>query len=546
METKGITIEFYGKTVELENSINDINKGLKMTKSEVSDLNKNLKLDPHNFDLLERKLKGLRQEQSLLTEKVKYFEDEVSKLGKEDVGTDKWVSLQKALNNAQTDLRKVTDQIAKQEKINQANTDSIEESAEATKKMGEGFKEAGKGAITFGDIVKANVISSAIINGVKALASELKSLASDLHQWADSYRELEVYEKQFESNIRNTADATDEQIDALKKLAKQKQKEGVISSRALTSAYQELATYVESTDAIEGLTNAMADMAAQQYGVDASADSVRNLATTLGKALANGDYSGLTKLGYGFTDAQQRIMKYGTELERVKVLSDVIGSSIGGMNEALAQTDAGKIFQMKSYFEEVKTSLGGLVSELEVGFMDQILPQIQPIIDQTIGWILDHKDELVGMVSDIVGFISSPEMQNLYSNVSGIATDIGNILGDIVGIMDDMGVIQGLFDAFQWAVQKVKDLFDSIASTVADIRQNGFGSWFMGGAFTTYNPFASSSGGYQSGGFMSGGTINVNNTFNIANGNDVSQTMLNSWADRMTDRINENLGRMYA
>lgn len=546
METKGITIEFYGKTVELENSIKDINKGLKMTKSEVSDLNKNLKLDPHNFDLLERKLKGLRQEQSLLTEKVKYFEDEVSKLGKEDVGTDKWVSLQKALNNAQTDLRKVTDQIAKQEKINQANTDSIEESAEATKKMGEGFKEAGQGAIAFGDIVKANVISSAIINGVKALASELKSLASDLHQWADSYRELEVYEKQFESNIRNTADATDEQIDALKKLAKQKQKEGVISSRALTSAYQELATYVESTDAIEGLTDAMADMAAQQYGVDASADSVRNLATTLGKALANGDYSGLTKLGYGFDEAQQKIMKTGTEMQRVAVLSEVIGSSIGGMNQALAETDAGKIFQMNSYFDEVKTTLGGLISELEVGFMEKIMPQIQPLIDNVLGWILDHKDEFIGMIDTIVGALTSSAMQSLFSNVKGIATDIANILTDIIGIADETGLLQGLFDAFSFVVQRIKDLFDSIASTVRDIRENGLGSWFMGGAFTTYNPFASSSGGYQSGGFMSGGTINVNNTFNIANGNEVTQTMLNAWADRMTDRINENLGRMYA
>ena len=398
METKGITIEFYGKTVELEDSIKDINKGLKLTKAEVTDLNKNLKLDPKNIELLEKKLKGLRQEQTLLTEKVKYFEDEISKLGKEDIGTDKWNAYQKELAKSQTELKKVTDLIAKQEVINQKNADSIGESTEEVKKMGSSFNEAGQGAIKFGDIIKANVISQAIISGIRTVARELKSLAGDLHEWADSYRELEVYERQFETNLRNTADATDEEIDALKQLAKQKQKEGVISKRAITSAYQELATYVESAEAIEGLTDALTDMAAQQYGVDATEESVRNLATTLGKALANGDYSGLTRLGYGFDDTQKYIMKYGNELERVAVLNDVIESSIGGVNEALAQTDAGKVFQMKSYFEDVKTAIGQVVSELEIGFLEQIMPQIQPFIDNTLKWIIDHKDDFIQML----------------------------------------------------------------------------------------------------------------------------------------------------
>lgn len=545
METKGITIEFYGKTVELEDSIKDINKGLSLTKAEVSDLNKNLKLDPTNIELLEKKLKGLRQEQTLLTEKVKYFEDEISKLGKEDVGTDKWNGYRKELGKAQTELAKITDLIAKQERINDQNTDSIKESANATKQMEDGFEGAGQGAIRFGDLVKANVISQAIISGIKTLARELKDLAGDLHEWADSYRELEVYERQFETNLRNTADATDEQIASLKKLAKQKQRNGVISAKAITSAYQELATYVEEADSIEGLTDALTDMAAQQYGVDATDEAVRNLATTLGKALANGDYSGLTRLGYGFDDAQQKIMKYGTEAERVAVLNDVIASSIGGVNEALAQTDAGKIFQMQQYFDDVKESIGEVISELEVGFIEQIMPQIQPFIDNTLKWIIDHKDDFINMISEVVSWLTSEDTMSFFSNVAGLVQDVSAILGDLIGIFDELGLIQGIFDTFAWAVQKVKELFDKIREVVADIRENGFGSWFMGGAFTTYNPFAStSSGGYSSGGYMSGGTITLNNSFTINNGNSINEATLKNWADIMTEQINENLGRM--
>ena len=66
----------------------------------------------------------------------------------------------------------------------------------------------------------------------------------------------------------------------------------------------------------------------------------------------------------------------------------------------------------------------------------------------------------------------------------------------------------------------------------------------MGGAFTTYNPFATQSGGYSSGGFMSGGTLTLNNSFTINNGNSITEATLKNWADILTEQINENLGRM--
>lgn len=576
METKGITIEFYGKTVELEDSIKDINKGLKLTKAEVSDLNKNLKLDPKNIELLERKLKGLRQEQTLLTEKVRYFEDEISKLGKEDIGTDKWNALQKELAKAQTELKKVTDTISKQEAVNERNANAIADSTTEVNKMGKAFDSAGNGAIKFGDLVKANVISQAIISGIRTIVREIIDLVGEVHEWADAYRELEVYERQFETNLRNTANATDEEIDALKDLAKQKQKEGVISKKAITSAYQELATYVESADAIAGLTDALTDMAAQQYGVDATEESVRNLATTLGKALANGDYSGLTRLGYGFNDTQKYIMKYGDELERVAVLNDVIESSIGGVNEALAQTDAGKIYQAKSYFDDIKADIGQIVSGLETGFLDDIMPKLKPIIDDGMKWIIDHTDDFTQAIADVIGWLTSSELSDFFTQIADnlqpiidyftgsefidtlmeivgyvgdIVTDITSVLGDLFAIFDEMGLIQGLFDTFEWTVGKIKDLFDLIADTIRDIRENGLGNWFMGGAFTSYNPFANSNP-FQfdniawSGGFMSGGSLTLNNTFTINNGNEITEDTLKGWADILTDQINENLGRM--
>lgn len=50
--------------------------------------------------------------------------------------------------------------------------------------------------------------------------------------------------------------------------------------------------------------------------------------------------------------------------------------------------------------------------------------------------------------------------------------------------------------------------------------------------------------GFQSGGMMAG-SITLNNTFTINNGADINQQVVESWADVLTDRINENLGKIY-
>lgn len=537
-ETRGITIEFYGKDLQLQNTIKGINNGLNATKSQLQDFKNELKVNPNNLDALRGKFRMLQQEEKLLQEKAKYFRDELSKLDESEVGSDKWVALDKQLKNTEKQIISVNNQIEKM-----GDYENIGKVTEKAEDMGDSFKDAGENVVKFGDLVKANVVSQAIISGIKALADEIIQIGKEMNQWAEDFREAQVYEKQFESNIRNTADASDEQIASLKKLAKQKQKEGVITSKAITSAYQELATYVESTDAIEGLTDALVDMAAQQYGVDASADSVRNLATTLGKALANGDYSGLTRLGYGFTEAQQRIMKYGDELQRVEVLNDVISSSIGGMNQALAETDAGKIFQMKTWFDDTKTSIGAVVSELEVGFMEKVVPDLQKFVDEVLAWVITHKDEIIETVQSVAEWLTSSEVKAFFSDVGQLVADLISILDTIIKIGDDIGLWEGIFNAVKGIVQGIKELFDSIADDVASIKSGGILDW-MKGNYNSYYGGTFQSGGFQSGGFMAG--VTVNNNFTINGIEQLSNSRLIEVADVITDRVNENLGRMYA
>ena len=543
-ETKGITIEFFGKSIDLENKINDINKGLRLTRTELNSFKSDLKIDPSNVDALKNKFKALRQEQELLTQKVAYYREELSKLDESDVGGDQWTKFNNELRKAETQLNKCTNE------INKMNGESLDQVTQSAEGFGETLRNAGHEAVSLGTLISANLLSDAIMSGLKMMADTLRQIPSELHKWAEEFREADVYEKQFESNIRNTADATDEQIAALKKLAKQKQKEGVVSSKAITSAYQELATYVESAEAIEGLTDALTDMAAQQYGVDASADSVRNLATTLGKALANGDYSGLTRLGYGFDESQKYIMKYGDELERVAVLNDVIESSIGGINEALALTDAGVLFQASEYFADIREQVGELMSELEVTFVQEIFPLLQELTTNLLQWLFDNKDEFLDFIYQIVDYLTSDEAKEWFEKIGQMVEDLWETLKALGELATQIGIVEGIVWAFSKAVEFVKDLVVSIRDALREIKNEGLFKWMLGNYNSTDWSIGGDSwtpgwsGGYgalNSGGYMSGG-ISLNANFNVT-ANNVTRDDVRSWASWLADDINEELGR---
>lgn len=540
----GITVDLDVNTSGVSEAFSDINKSLRGTQQELKSVDRLLKEDANNVTLLSQK-------QYLLTDAIDKTQDKLVQLAKakriadSDDSVDKSSKQYRELERDIARTKQSLDDLTEKQKQNNAQLQNAKNNAEGVARA---FDDASEGGLKFGDIVKANVVSDAIISGIKALASAIKDVALELNNWANDYRELEVYEKQFESNIRNTAGASDEQIKKLKQLASAKERQGVISKRSITSAYQELATYVESTDAIEGLTDALLDMSAQQYGVDATEESVRNIATTLGKALANGDYSGLTRLGYGFTDAQKRIMEYGTEAQKVAVINDVISSSIGGMNEALAQTDEGKLFQFANVFDDAKESVGQLVSELEINFLEGIMPSIEEAIGGFVAWLDENREPMLEMVQNIVEWLTSDETKQFFADMVQLVQDIGQILVDVVQLTNDLGLLKGALELIKIVVQVIRDIVHAIKEDFKYIKENGlFGRgdyidnyWAGQGLDLAPSIFGSGGYGLNSGGFNSGGII-VNAQFTI-NESSMNRNTVKGWGYELANAINEALG----
>ena len=163
--------------------------------------------------------------------------------------------------------------------------------------------------------------------------------------------------------MSNTMDASAEEVQSIKDLCSAQQQLGVIGDEVQLAAAQELATYLEYSDSLKAIIPVMNDMAAQQYGLGASAESVTQIATMLGKVM-NGQTEALSRYGYKFDDAQKQILQFGTEAERAAVLVDVVSESVGGMNEALAQTPAGRMQQIANTFGDWKEKMGQAVQSM--------------------------------------------------------------------------------------------------------------------------------------------------------------------------------------
>jgi hypothetical protein len=239
-----------------------------------------------------------------------------------------------------------------------------------------------------------------IIGKFAALAGVAFSVVA-LRNFLSTSKELYKTQLQNEQRLarvmRNTIGATDEQIQSVLDLTKAHQEFGIISDNIQLAGAQELGTYVTQTESLKELIPVMNDMLVQQYGFEASGENAINIATMLGKVL-DGQVGALLRYGYSFTDAQERILKYGSETERVKTIVDVISASVGGMNSALAQTDIGRQIQLKNAMNDVREQFGKAATQIQILF----LPVIQAVA-RGLATVANYARQVAQLLAEVFG-----------------------------------------------------------------------------------------------------------------------------------------------
>ena len=246
-------------------------------------------------------------------------------------------------------------------KLTSAGTESVDKLKQVLSEVGGSIESITKGS----DKLKVSLLNfNQAVAAIQNVASALSQVSSAISGMTQFYAAQVEAETKLQTVMRNTMDATDDEVQSIKDLCSAQQELGVIGDEVQLAGVQELATYASKKSSLETLIPVMNDMIAQQYGFNATQESAVNIATMMGKVFA-GQTSALSRYGYTFSEAQEQILKFGTEEEKAATLAEVVRQSVGGVNAELAKTDSGRMVQLNNTIGDMKEQVGQLLLPFE-------------------------------------------------------------------------------------------------------------------------------------------------------------------------------------
>ena len=256
------------------------------------------------------------------------------------------------------------------EQLGIATTDvgKLRQAMEETKSTAQQFRDK---LLTINQTVTALQNASSAINGLRDTMAGLTA----------SYNAVQQANTQLTTVMRQRMDATDEDIKKVNEVIGAQSKLGVIGGTIQKTGAQQIATFLKEKGTLEQLIPAMNDLLAQQKGLNVSQEDARSVANLMGKAMT-GQTSALRRVGITFNEAQENIMKYGTEQQRAAMLAQIITDNVGHMNAQLGKTDAGQLKQAEMQFAAIKVQIGELVSKWlpKITFAAQALSIVNSMI----------------------------------------------------------------------------------------------------------------------------------------------------------------------
>lgn len=351
-----------------------------------------------------------------------------AKYGESDAKTQKW---QQALNEAQASLNKMQNELR----------DTTSEMRDMDDAMDSGAKKA----LSFGDVLKANLASDVIISGVKAMASAIKEVGAALidlgKQSIQGFAEQEQLIGGVDTLFKESSAQVQQYANNAYKTA------GMSANQYMETVTSFSASLLQSLGgdtkaAAEKADQAITDMSDNVNKMGSDAQSVQN--AYQGFAKANYTMLDNLKLGYGgtkeemqrlLTDAEKisgikyDISSYADIVDAIHVVQTEMGITGTTAKEAATTID-GSANSMKSAWSNLITGmsnenldLGDLVQNMvdSVGaFADNLIPRLQIMLPRFAEGLTQLVNGLAPYVGPAMEALLPPLMQGIGGLVSGI------------------------------------------------------------------------------------------------------------------------------
>lgn len=338
-------------------------------------------------------------------------------------------------------------------------------------------------------MVKTGVKGIAVATGVNLAATGIF-----IKQSVDAYEEAQLQVTKMESVLKNTKGINKEQINDLKAYTSVLQAKGVVEDDVLKAGITSAGVFGLQADTIKKLLPGMADLAVKEKGINVTSEDMANYGKLLGKAMS-GQTGALKKAGIVLDKHQEQIMKTGTETQKAALLADLLKKKVGGVNEAMAQTDQGRIQQLKNDFGDFQEEIGAVVlpvmAEFSSWFMSQlpsIREQFQQLIDKGKAFVTENQPQFEQIKETIFGLgkVTIETVGFIITNFDKIAPIVATVVGAFATYKTAMA-IQKTYTMAMTTAEVVKNAV--LASGATTVNAITIAQWAWNAAMSA-NPIA--------------------------------------------------------
>ena len=347
-------------------------------------------------------------------------------------------------------------------------TPVIDNVAGKTESMGARMKSSLEGA---SDSSKKFALALAGV-GSAALAMSVVSF--------NAYKEAEAAQKQLEHAVIGVTKGTQAQLKATMDLADALERKGVLDGDNIKTGLAQLSTFGLQNETVQALGGSLADLAVNQFGVNASGEQLTQTANMIAKAL-NGQFGVLEKSGIRFTELQKKIIMTGTEMQKAKAINEGFAQNLKYTNEVAMQTGEGLQAHLMVQLGNLQEAFGKMVSDAIVPLMAAFSAWLDSLggPEAAIALLVEKFKEIQPYFPLIAGVIVGMLVPAFYAWATATWAAVAPLIPFAAAGAAVAAVAYLIYEAYQTNFLGFKDIVTTVVAAIIPVLQGLMDFWTL-------------------------------------------------------------------